>query len=138
MEDEDRALLGPKTLESALERVAVSDVPALVGDGRRGHRSKVDLDRTAPPAPNDVERRVDGQAMKPVVDAFRVAERRKVAPRSDVRILDRVAGELRIAQDQPRDGFEPRDRSLDELREGVMIAPPRPLREFPLVHAHPR
>ena len=138
MEHEDRALFRAKVSEPALERVAVSDVPALVGDHRRRHRGKIDFDRPASTPADDVERGIHGEPMQPVVDAIWVAERREVAPRPDVGILDGVASELRVAQDQTGDRFEPADRRLDEVGEGVMIASPRSLHEFPLVHAHPR
>jgi hypothetical protein len=35
------------------------------------------------------------------------------------------------------DGLQPRDGPADEHSEGVMIAPPCPLDEIPLVHRHP-
>ena len=138
MQDEDRALFRAKAPEPTLERVAVSHVPALVGDHRRRHGGKIDFDRPASTPADDVERGIHGEPMQPVVDPIGIAERREVAPRPDVGILDGIASELGGAQDQTGDRFEPADRRLDELGEGVMIASPRSLHEFPLVHAHPR
>jgi hypothetical protein len=76
--------------------------------------------------------------MEPGVEPLRVAETREVTPGSDVGILDRVARELRVAEDEAGDGFQTRDGRIDEVREGVMIAPPRSLDEIQLVHGHPR
>ena len=50
----------------------------------------------------------------------------------------RVAGEVRVAKDVVGDRPQLRDGRADDLREGVMIAPPGSLDEFPLVHGHPR
>ena len=65
---------------------------------------------------------------------IRVAQARKVSPGSDVRLLDRVARELRVPEDEAGDGLQPRDGRADERGEGVMIAPACPFDEIPLVH----
>ncbi len=76
--------------------------------------------------------------MEPGVEPVRVAQAREVTPGSDVCLLDRVARELLVPEDEAGDGLQPRDGRADEHREGVMIAPPCPFDEFPLVHHHPR
>ena len=76
--------------------------------------------------------------MEPGVEPVRVAQAREVAPGSDVCLLDRVSRELLVPEDEAGDSLQPRDGRADEHGEGVMIAPPCPLDEFPLVHGHPR
>ncbi len=76
--------------------------------------------------------------MEPGVQPVRVAQARKVTPGSDICLLDRVARELRVPEDEAGDGVQPRDGRDDERSERVMIAPARSLDEIPLVHGRPR
>ena len=76
--------------------------------------------------------------MEPGVEPVRVAQARKVAPGSDERLLDRIARELRVPEDESGGRVQPRDGQVDELGEGVMIASPRPYDETSLVHVPPR
>ena len=138
MQDEDRPLFRLEPPEPPFEDVAIRHVPALVADDRGRHRLELDLDGAPSTPSHDVEGGVDGQAMEPGVVTIRVAQTWEVAPGSDVRILDRVSRELGVPKDETSDGFQPGDGGVDELREGVMIAPPRLFDEFPLVHSRPR
>lgn len=52
----------------------------------------------------------------------------------DEAILDRVACELRVPEDEARRAVQPHDGSAGKLGEGVMIAVPRSLHEPSLVH----
>ena len=72
--------------------------------------------------------------MKPGVEPVRVAQARKIAPGANERVLDRVARELGVPDDEPSGGVQPRDGQVDERGEGVMIASPCPLDETSLVH----
>ena len=62
----------------------------------------------------------------------------QVPPGSDEPLLDRVARELRVAEDQAGGRVQPRDRRAGERFEGVMIAPLRSLDQVPLIHDGPR
>ena len=53
------------------------------------------------------------------------------------RILDAVARELGVPEDQPGGRVQPRDGIAGQRREGVMIALLRPLDEVSLVHDSP-
>ena len=81
-----------------------------------------------------VETRVDGQAVEPGIEPLGVTQPRQVAPGSDERLLDRVAGQLRVPEDEAGGLVQPRDGPAGEFGEGVMIAPPRSLDESTLVH----
>ena len=67
---------------------------------------------------------------------FRVAKTGEMSPGSEVALLDRVACELRVPEDEPGCRVQPHDGRVDELREGLMIAPLRSLDEKSLVHAN--
>ena len=53
-----------------------------------------------------------------------------------IAILDRVARELRVPEDESGGRVQASERRVDERDEGVMIAPPRPFDECSLVHGH--
>ena len=72
--------------------------------------------------------------MEPGVEPIRVAEARQVAPGPDQSLLDRVARELRVPKDEASCRVQPREGRVDELGEGVMIAPLRAFDELSLVH----
>src|SRR5436305_8587720 len=84
--------------------------------------------------PNEVEARVDDQSMEPGVEPIRVTKAGQVSPGSDGCLLDRVARELRVAEDQAGSRVQPREMDVEQGREGVMIASPRPFNETSLVH----
>src|SRR6476646_10875473 len=105
-----------------------------VGRCRRSERGDLDLHRAPSPVPGDVETGIDGQAMEPGVEPIRVAEARQVAPCPEQSLLDRVARELRVPKDESSCRVQPRKGRVDELGEGVMIAPLRASDELSLVH----
>ena len=60
--------------------------------------------------------------MEPGIEPVRIAETGQVAPGADERFLDRVARELRVAEDEPGCRVQPRETPVDQQGEGVMIA----------------
>ena len=96
----------------------------------------VELDLDHPPASTtrEIETGVDGQAVEPGIEPVGVTQPRQVAPGSDEGLLDRVAGQLRVAEDETGGAVQPRDGPAGKLGEGVMIALPRSLDESSLVH----
>ena len=101
-------------------------------------RGQFDLDRPVPATAHDVDAGMDDEPAKPGVEPFRVAKRRQGPPGADESILDTVARELRVPEDQPGRRVQPRDGVAGKRREGVMIALLRPLDEVSLVHDSPR
>ena len=65
------------------------------------------------------------------------AESGQVSPGSDERLLDRVARELRVAEDQAGCRVQPREVHVEERGEGVMLASPRSLDQASLVPGRP-
>ena len=72
--------------------------------------------------------------MEPGIKPVRVAQTGQVAPGADERFLDRVARELRVPEDEAGRRVQPREGRVDELGEGVMIAPLGTSDELSLVH----
>ena len=103
----------------------------------RVDRGQLDLDRPTPTPTRHVDARMDDELAQPGVELVRVAQRRQVAPGADEAVLDRVAGQLRVAKDQAGGCVEPGDGRAGERGEGVMIALPCPFDEVPLVHDSP-
>ena len=58
-------------------------------------------------------------------------------PRPKGRLLDRVARQLRVPEDQPGGGVQSREARADENAEGLVVALGCPLDETRLVHAAP-
>ena len=99
--------------------------------------SQLHLDGPAMSMPRLVHGGVHGQTVEPRAESVRGAQPGQVPPGSDHRILDRVARELRVPEDEPGGRVQPRERRIDERDEGVMITPLRPFDECSLVHSHP-
>jgi hypothetical protein len=139
VQDDDRPTPLVKTTHDAVDEDPVGD---LLGWIRKawsevlGDVDDLDLDRPSSTAARDVEARVDGQAVDPGVEPVRLAEATQVAPGTEQAILDGIARELAVPEDQAGSRVQPRDRPTDELGEGVMIALPRQIHEPSLVHGH--
>src|SRR6516165_8765280 len=72
--------------------------------------------------------------MEPGVEPLGITQPRQVVPGPDQGLLDRIAGEIRIPEDEAGGPVQPRDGPMSQLGEGVMIALPRSLDESSLVH----
>jgi hypothetical protein len=98
----------------------------------------LDLDRPPTSATREVETRIDGKAMEPGIEPVRIAKSRQVSPGANEPLLDRVARELGVPENQAGRRVQPRERRVDERGEGVMIAMPCAFDERSLVHDGPR
>ena len=134
MEDDDRSIPLVEPEQDGVHELSVAQgIRGVPGDQGMeiGH---LDLDRTATSTPCLVEAGVHGQAMQPRLETVRIAQAPEIAPGAEQGVLDRVARELRVPDDQAGRRVQPRDRAFDELGEGVMIASPRAFDELSLVH----
>src|SRR5262245_64369233 len=84
-----------------------------------------------------IEAGMHEQPVEPRIEAIRVAQPGQAPPGANETLLDRVARELRVPEDQPVRRVQPRDQPADEHVEGVMIASHRPVHELSLVHGGP-
>ena len=100
------------------------------------HFDDLDLDRPPSTATREIETRIDGQAIDPGVEPIGLTKASQVAPGPEETLLDSIARELVVPEDQASGRVQPRDGRVNELGEGVVIALPRPLDELSLVHGH--
>ena len=135
MGDDDSTHPRLETRERSLDLIPVDDERARVRDRNIRGRAELDLDDAPTPSAEDGQTGPDGDPVDPGVEPFGVAQPRQVPPRLDERILDRVARELGVPEDQTGRAVEPGDDPADEHREGVMIAFPCTLDETSLVNA---
>ena len=136
MQDDDRPTPLVELAHDVIDKRSLSDRIGEVGDG--GLDDLEDLDFDGPPSPTAhlIEAGIDGKSVDPGVEPIGVAEAPQVAPGPEHGLLDGVARELAVSKDQASGRVQPRDRSADELSEGVMIAIPRAFHERSLVHGH--
>jgi phage gp37-like protein len=134
MHDDDRAMPRFEAPERVVEQFTIREVARQIRRRRHVDRRQVDLDRTPPTTPGEIETRVDEQAMQPGVEPIRIAQSRQISPNADEGVLDRVTRELRVPQNEAGCRVQPHDGDIDELGEGVMIAFPCAFDETSLVH----
>jgi len=135
--DDHGTLLGLELGQRMIEEVAIRERRRRVADGRMVEGGELHLDDPAASAPHLVEAGIHGESVEPGPEPVRVAQPGQVPPGSDHRILDGVARELRVPEDEPGSRVQPREGDVHERDEGVMIASLRSLDESSLVHGHP-
>ena len=138
MEDHDRPQVRFQQTERVIELVTIGVQDGPIRDGDIGEGSELHLAHASATMPGSVEAGVDGQSVQPGIEPVRVAQPGQVPPRSDHRLLDGIARELCVPEDEPSGRVQPREGRADEHGEGVMIAPPRLVHERSLVHGHLR
>ncbi len=134
MQDDDRAMLRLETSQCPVELVAQGECLGRIGQSDEPRWVELDFGHATTPSTRQVETGMNGQSMEPGIEPVRVAKPGQIPPGADEGFLDRVAGKLAVPEDQPRSRVETGDRRARKRGEGVMIAPPRSLDEFPLIH----
>ena len=120
-------------------RIEAPRAPRRRARGRRGRRAmsaragesiglELDLDRPRRRRRREVEAGVDGQPVEPGVEPVRVAKPGQVPPGPDQRLLDRVARELRVPEDEAGCRVQPRERRVDERARRRHDRPASPVR----------
>src|SRR4051812_18473932 len=125
---------GRQPRKGLVEQLAVGETGRDIDRGWCVDRRELDLDHPPLAAPDEIETRIGEQPLQPGVEPVRIAETGQVAPSADHRLLDGVARELAVAEDQAGGRVQPREAPVDEVGEGVMLALPRSLDESSLVH----
>lgn len=136
VEHDDRAMVDREPTESPLELIAIDDRSGAVGHGAMGIREERQVRRPPPlsagldvAGPND-------EPVRPGLEPFRVAQGRQVPPDGEQRLLRRVFGEVRVAQDPLSDRVEAVADRSDEVTEGLLV-PALGLDHDSGVHASP-
>lgn len=138
MQHDDRALGGVDGREHAFDVEGVGYPGRGVRDRCVVEGRELDFEESAAALPSDVEAGVDGQSVEPGTQPARVPKAAQVLPCPKRRLLDRIAREVRVTEDQPGRRVQSREVPADEHAEGLMIAPACPLDETRLVHAAPQ
>ena len=121
------------------ERAAKAAVARLDKAGRdAGLAAEAHMLDSAASTASQVETRIDKQSVEPGIEPVRIAKSAQVLPCLERRLLDRVARELRVPEDQPGGRVQSRKVRADEHAEGLMIALACPLDETCLVHGAPQ
>ena len=142
LEDEDRPLVGRQPAEAALQLVAVGDPPERVrlvpadrvGVGVVGEQPD---DRPAAPLAAGLrDAGPDDDPVRPGVETVRVAQPRQLVPDRDQRLLQRILGEVVVAQDPVGGREQAAGRQAHQRLEGLLVATRRSRYEVTL-HALP-
>jgi hypothetical protein len=134
MQADDRPMARRQAGEGLVEQLAVREATREVVGSRGVDRRQLDLDDASLAATDEVEAGIREESLQPGVEAVRIAKTGQVAPGADHGLLDGVARELPVAEDQTGGRVQPRETHVEELGEGLMIASPRPFDESSLVH----
>ena len=140
VQDDDRAPLRIEVLERLVEQLAVGDrrTRCRRRPGRRSGSSSTSIGRRRRRRMMSMQAWTTSSAQPGVEPCRGRASAGQVPPGADESILDRVARELRVPEDQPGRRVQPRDGRAGERGEGVMIAPLCSFDEVSLVHDSPR
>jgi len=132
VEDDDGTLLRFEPAEAALDLVAIGQQVRRVDHRGVIDGEKLDLEWSTVAAASLVEAGSHDEASQPGVEPIGVAKGRKIPPGAYEGVLHSVFRPFGIPEDQPSDGVQSSDRGTCQGREGVMIAPLRPLHEIAL------
>ena len=138
VEDEHDALVDVQPVQLASEPVTVRDTDRRVRRPRRSRVGRhVQLDEgPAPVRLGDLVAGAHREPAEPGVPGVRITERANMAPGQQERILDRILGAIRVAQDEVGDAEQPRMRCPHELGVGIDVTAHRPLDQLPLHGRH--
>ena len=100
MQNDQRPMLGRKAGQGAVQRVTVSDESKRIDTAGRREVRERHLDDAPLSAAGFVDGRVHEQAVEPGVEPVGIAQPRQVSPGPDQALLDRVARELGVPEDE--------------------------------------
>ena len=138
VEDDDRPFALAEPAHDLVDQFAVGVDRNHVRDSPVVHGLQGHLDPVAMMSTSLIEAGVHGESMKPDVEPIGVSKLRQIPPGSDQCLLDRVACEVGVPEDETCCSVQPHDSCPGELREGVMIALPCLLDQPSLVQRSPR
>ena len=134
MQGDDGSMPRIEAPKRRVHELALGEDLEMIGNVHRVDRGEFDLDRASPTMAHEVEAGVDHQPVQPGVEAIRVTEPGQVPPGADEALLNRILGQVRVTKDQSGCCVQPPEGAIDELCEGVMIAPLRPVDELSFIH----
>ena len=125
MENEDGPLLRRKPPEATVQLVAIVDPEKLVDGGRCVRLEQDDIGREVPAPSRLGVAGVDEDPVEPCLEPIEVAQGGEVPPDLDEGYLDRVLGEVGVAQDPMGDEDAAVADLTNQGAEGLLVALPR-------------
>lgn len=119
MQDEDRPLIGRKTLEATFQLVAIGQRQQLIGRGRSVDGQDAEIGHATTLAGRVIDAFTDDDASEPGVETVRIAEPAQVSPGDHQRILQGILGPIDVAKDplcEREQGVDARMHQVDECR----------------------
>jgi hypothetical protein len=132
MKDEHCSLIGLEVADATFDQIPVGRGRLRVRHGEWMDLGKLDLDPVALGGPELITAGVEEDPVQPRVEAIDVAQAGQVPPAADERLLDGILCPVRVLEDESGRRVQPTARGASQHREGVMIAPARPLHEVSL------
>jgi len=102
MQDDESAMLRGQADERALDEVTIRQVKTGIASRRFVDGSNLDLGWATPTSAGLVEACIHEKAVEPGVEPVRITKSGQVPPGSHQGVLDRVARELRVPEDEAR------------------------------------
>ena len=127
VKDDDGPALLIQLAKNVVDQLPVGVLRGAVRHGRRVKRRELDLYHAPMPLPDLIQAGINGESVEPGVEPVGISKLPEIPPGSDQPLLDRVACELRVPEDEASGPVQPHDGCAGELGEGVMIASPRAL-----------
>lgn len=134
MEHHERSLRRVEPVERSLDEVPIGELTLIVAAERLVVGLNFDLDGTSPTSASLIEAGIHKEAVEPRVEPVRITKSGQIAPGPHEGVLDRIARELAVPEDEARRRVHPSRRSRGKHGEGVVIASPRLLDELSEVH----
>ena len=130
VQDEDRPLFGRQSAEPAVELVPVGYGEQVIGCGRSIDRQHAKVRCPAPLARRLGDADIDQEALKPRIEAVRIAETPEVTPGDHQRVLQGILGPIDVAEDPLGDREQSVTPNADQVDECVPIPVPCRLHEI--------
>ena len=109
VQDDDRATALVEVPEHSIDLVPIGECAGHVGHDRRVDGRELDLDGAPSPAAGLVDAGIDGEAIQPGIEPVGISKLREVPPGPDQPLLDRVACELGVPEDEAGSPVQPHD-----------------------------
>ena len=122
MQDDDRPAVSVEAAQDAIDDLAIDHGCGEIGDRWRVDSGDLYLDRTSPSTTDGLEAAVDGQPIQPSIEVVGITQLAEIPPGLRQPVLNRVACELGVAEDEASGRVEPSDRPPNERRKGVVVA----------------
>ena len=102
MQDDECPMLRLEPDERPFDQVAIGEPVVDVAADRFVDRPDLDLDRPSATPPSLIEAGIHEESVEPGIEPVRITKPGQVSPGANQGVLDRVARELRVPEDEAR------------------------------------